>query len=123
EELPSPQSGNHSIALSTVYVGQRVASRSEIRRNPDPELDEAAMRDEDRRIFALARPFDEVFEQYEHLVIEGAAGLGKSTLGRHLVGELTDALLAGRGDPADRLVPVVVPAPTLAARPDRRRPV
>ncbi len=98
EEQPYSLPGQHRIPLSVTYVQQSVASAFEIRRNLDPELDEASVADEDRRIFALARPFDEVFTQHEHLVIEGAAGLGKSSLGQRLVAELTDTLLSG--DPA-----------------------
>ena len=122
EELPYPQAGRHRRVLSGVYVRQSVASPVQVRRRVlDPELDELAMIEEDRRVTGLAQPFDEVFGQHDHLVVEGGAGLGKSTLGRHLVGDIAATLLDGHApDPATAgLVPVMLPARVLAEHADR----
>ncbi|MBU2666082.1 hypothetical protein KOI35_21440 [Actinoplanes bogorensis] len=117
EEHPYGRPGQSLHALSTVYVSQSVASPVEARRQIlDPELDEVAMVEEDRRVTRLAQPFDEVFGEYDHFVIDGAAGLGKSTLGRILVGDLVGALLDGKESrfPDAGLVPVILPARILA---------
>ncbi len=65
---------------------------------------------------ALAQPFDEVVGKHGHLVIEGAAGLGKTTLGYQVAHELARALLDPTGTPpVERLaVPLVLPARVLA---------
>ncbi|AEV84516.1 heat repeat-containing PBS lyase [Actinoplanes sp. SE50] len=118
EEHPYVQQpGQHLQALSTVYVSQSVASPVEaVRQVWDRELDEVAMVEEDRRVTRLAQPFDEVFSEYDHFVIAGAAGLGKSTLGRFLVGDLIGTMLDGRTSslPTAGLIPVMLPARVLA---------
>ncbi|MBY8872149.1 TIR domain-containing protein [Micromonospora sp. PLK6-60] len=113
-----PQRGRR-VSLSSVYVQQSVAAPTEVRRwREEDEFDEPVIIEDDRRASRLAQPFDEVVDQHEHLVIEGAAGLGKSTLGRHLVGELIAALrdpgaAAPLGTP---LVPLMLPARVVAAQ-------
>jgi hypothetical protein len=122
EEHPYAQPGQFRKPLSAVYVSQSVASPVEaVRQVRNPQLDEAEMVQEDRRVTRLAQPFDEVFGQHDHLVIEGAAGLGKSTLGRFLVGDLVKALLDGKDSsfPGAGLVPVMLPARVLAGYADR----
>ncbi|HSV67108.1 MAG TPA: hypothetical protein VLJ59_14505, partial [Mycobacteriales bacterium] len=65
----------------------------------------------------LVQPFEDVLDQHDHLIIEGSAGLGKTTLGHRLAARLVDVLL----DPTNRLpshgvcLPLVVPARALAA--------
>jgi hypothetical protein len=117
EEHPYAQPGQFRKPLSAVYVSQSVASPVEaVRQVRNPQLDEIEMVQEDRRVTRLAQPFDEVFGQYDHLVIEGAAGLGKSTLGRFLVGDLVKTLLDGTDGsfPGADLVPIMLPARVLA---------
>mgnify|MGYP006179470797 CR=1 FL=1 len=73
EELPYPQRGPRRSALSAVYVRQTVAAPVEIRRWREDEFDEPVIVEEERHASRLSQPFDEVAEQHDHLVIEGAA--------------------------------------------------
>ncbi|MET8155002.1 trypsin-like peptidase domain-containing protein [Sphaerisporangium sp. NPDC005289] len=115
DDLPYPLRGAHGrFPLSEVYVRQSVAAAPEPRRPWEEDGEEFP--EEDRRPSAgLAQPFEQVFEQHDHLVIEGAAGLGKTTLGRMLVRHFAKALLDGKiQDGEAPLVPVMLPARVLA---------
>ncbi|MGW4638594.1 trypsin-like peptidase domain-containing protein [Sphaerisporangium sp. NPDC004334] len=115
DDLPYPLRGAHGrFPLSDVYVRQSVAAAPEPRRPWEEDGEEFP--EEDRRPSAgLAQPFEQVFEQHDHLVIEGAAGLGKTTLGRMLVRNFAKALLDGRAQDGEApLVPVMLPARVLA---------
>ncbi|MFC7380766.1 trypsin-like peptidase domain-containing protein [Sphaerisporangium rhizosphaerae] len=115
DDLPYPLRGAHGrFPLSEVYVRQSVAAAPEPRRPWEEDGEEFP--EEDRRPSAgLAQPFEQVFEQHDHLVIEGAAGLGKTTLGRMLVRHFAKALLDGKAQEGEALlVPVMLPARVLA---------
>ncbi|MFI0424005.1 trypsin-like peptidase domain-containing protein [Spongiactinospora sp. 9N601] len=115
DELPYKPSGPRGRrALSTVYVRQSAAALEETRRmREDGTPDDGPPSVEDLRVSGLAQPFEQIFGQHDHLVLEGAAGLGKTTLGNTLAGRLAEGLLS-RAPAADALVPVVIPARRLA---------
>ncbi|GII84050.1 hypothetical protein Ssi03_20400 [Sphaerisporangium siamense] len=144
DDLPYPLRGGHGrLPLSGVYVRQSVTAASESRRPWDEGIEDMA-EEERRPASGPSQPFEQVFERHDHLVIEGAAGLGKSTLGRVLTRHMAERVLdsqdipadgdpahmAGRvldsqnapadGDPA--LVPIMLPARVLAGHLDRSWP-
>lgn len=104
--------------LSSVYVRQSVgAPADDPRRRREEEAQEAQDAERFRRLSGLSQPFDEVIELYDHLVLDGVAGIGKTTLGNHLVRTYAESLLAESGPSgADALVPLMLPARELAAR-------
>ncbi|GGL10858.1 hypothetical protein Sme01_15670 [Sphaerisporangium melleum] len=110
DDLPYPLRGIRGrFPLSDVYVRQSVAAAPEPRRRWDEDDDELVL-EERRPATGLAQPFEQVFEQHDHLVIEGAAGLGKTTLGRMLTRHfaksvLKDAETATKDAPLARLAP------------------
>jgi hypothetical protein len=119
DTLPKAFRGAHRTSLSGIYVRQSVAVPIEFRRPRERVSEEFAEREsgwvEDaRRTSALAQPFDEILDQHDHLVIEGAAGLGKTTLGYQLAGRFASALLDGGPDAARARIPLVLPARVLA---------
>lgn len=59
----------------------------------DLELESIESGEEERQGSGLTQPFDEVIDQHDHLEVTGAAGLGKTALGQHLVSGLSESLL------------------------------
>jgi len=119
DALPKVFRTAHRPTLSGIYVRQSVAVPLEMRRPRERVPEELASHDigwveEARRTSALAQPFDDVLNLHDHLVIEGAAGLGKTTLGYQLAGRLAGMLLDSREDTAQPPIPLVVPARVLA---------
>lgn len=113
DDLPMQLRGRKRLSLASLYVRQSVTMPVEttvVRVREDS--DEPGLVEEIRRSSILAEPFSEVFGRHDHLVIEGAAGLGKTTLGRHLVAESINALLGGGSD--DPVIPLLLPARVLA---------
>lgn len=104
--------------LSSVYVRQSVgAPADDPRRRREEEAQEAQDAERFRRLSGLSQPFDEVIDLYDHLVLDGVAGVGKTTLGNHLVRTYAESLLAEPGPSSgDALVPLMLPARELAAR-------
>ncbi len=119
DTLPKAFRSAHRTSLSGIYVRQSVAVPAELRRPRERVPEELLGREpgwveEARRTSALAQPFDDVLEQHDHLVVEGAAGLGKTTLGYQLAGRLAGTLLDGHPDAKPAWIPLVVPARVLA---------
>src|SRR5262249_54341173 len=95
ESLPYRLGANAAVSWSSVYVRQSVAAPAESRKVRTEEVRiedgidgvrvESVRVVEERRVSAWAQPFDEVINQHDHLVIEGGAGLGKTTLGHQVV--------------------------------------
>lgn len=113
DDLPMQLRGRKRLSLTGLYVRQSVTAPVEttvVRVRED--MDEPGLIEEIRRSSILAEPFNEVFIRHDHLVIEGAAGLGKTTLGRHLVAEFIDALMNDGSD--DPVIPLLLPARVLA---------
>ncbi|MFC4529445.1 NACHT domain-containing protein [Sphaerisporangium dianthi] len=118
DDLPYPLRGAHGrFPLSEVYVRQSVAAAPEPRRPWEEEGEDFLEAEEDRRPSpGLAQPFEQVFEQHDHLVIEGAAGLGKTTLGRMLARHMARTVLdEADQDGGAQPLPVILPARVLAA--------
>lgn len=123
DELPYRIIGDRLPALTDVYVRQQVSSvpdtspqdlaqeeppERHLRASPEPEP-----------AWRLRLAVDEVLGRHRHLLIQGAAGLGKSTLGYSLAGRLAKAWLDDGSPPPMQtpLLPVVVPARVLADHP------
>ncbi|WP_150253394.1 NACHT domain-containing protein [Nocardiopsis deserti] len=117
DDLPYPLPGYDRPSLSGVYVRQSVSAPLDLRPvwEEESDPDEVELIEQYRKASRLAQPFEEVLDQHDHLVLEGAAGLGKTTLGYQLVGSLARSLLDDP-EPGDRgsLVPLVLPARVLA---------
>ncbi|WP_239406214.1 TIR domain-containing protein, partial [Frankia sp. Cj3] len=117
DRLPRSLRGEQRSSLSGLYVRQTVSAAGDARRVRDDSTEDVPWVEQDRRVRGLAQPFEEVADLHDHLVIEGAAGLGKTTLGYQLAGRLVQGLL----EPEATLrapvsaVPLVVPARVLAA--------
>ncbi|GII60338.1 hypothetical protein Skr01_04230 [Sphaerisporangium krabiense] len=125
DDLPYPLRGGHGrLPLSGVYVRQSVTASSEPRRPWEDGIEDGP--EEERRPGSgLSQPFEQVFERHDHLVIEGAAGLGKSTLGRVLTRHMAERVLSCQDAPVDSdtaLIPIMLPARVLAAHLDRSWP-
>ncbi|WP_367128409.1 hypothetical protein [Saccharothrix sp. HUAS TT1] len=108
--LPSHQ----QLSLSGVYVQQNVNSPKETRWARDELAEELGWVEAIRPVSTLAQPFVDVFEQHEHLVVEGGAGLGKSSLLRQLAVDRIDALSTAPTSEEGRLIPLLLPARVLA---------
>ncbi|SMD27100.1 serine protease [Kibdelosporangium aridum] len=114
------------LSLLKVYVRQSVSSLAEMRR--DDPLEESSEKqgyvERTRLASTLAQPFDDVFDQNDHLVIEGDAGMGKTMLARQLTVTRAEWARAPRADPAaPTLIPLLLPARVLAKHLDNpRRP-
>ncbi|MBU2667839.1 NACHT domain-containing protein [Actinoplanes bogorensis] len=115
DELPYLLQNYRRLSLSTLYVRQTVSSPAETQRSREESPEEQGWVEAARRVSTLAQPFDEVFEENDHLVIEGGAGLGKTTLARRLVVRLADGLSDPENSAAQpRLIPLLLPARVLA---------
>ncbi|MEV4515456.1 trypsin-like peptidase domain-containing protein [Dactylosporangium sp. NPDC049525] len=140
-ELPYAPAGYGRIPLLEVYVSQSVAEPAAQRRPRLEEFDDLEQLQLEReqsqvekeRLALLVQPFDEVFGQHQHLVVQGDGGMGKTTLVNRLVLRLVDAVLddgadggadgRGMGDATLELtIPVLLPARTLAAQPESTWP-
>jgi cellulose synthase operon protein C len=111
--------------LSTVYVRQHLSDlREEQVPVPDEEPEFGFEADPpDRpppRVSAAVnswrprQPADDILAQHRHLLIEAPAGLGKSTLGYRIAGQLAGAWLDQNPPPLPTpLLPLVVPARVL----------
>ncbi|HEX8870275.1 MAG TPA: TIR domain-containing protein, partial [Lentzea sp.] len=102
-------------SLASMHVRQTVTDQT-VRKPVEDLFDDDRLFNESRMLTGLAQPFDDVLGLYDHLVIEGAAGHGKTTLGRHVALELTRALLEPESAPrrAPTAVPLMLPARVLA---------
>ncbi|MEV1118354.1 NACHT domain-containing protein [Actinosynnema sp. NPDC049800] len=114
EELPYFLPTHQRLSLSGVYVQQNVNSPKETRWAREELAEELGWLEAIRPVSTLAQPFVDVFDQYEHLVVEGGAGLGKSTLLRQLAVDRIDALSAAAPLEGGRLIPLLLPARVLA---------
>jgi transcriptional regulator with XRE-family HTH domain len=128
DSLPYQLNSSYQVSLSSVYVRQSVAAPTEVGQLVTEEIlrredDKGEVRlesiraAEQRRITGRVRPFEDVLGEHDHLVIEGAAGLGKTTLGHNLVHDLAEALLnPGASSPlSEPHIPLMIPARVLAA--------
>jgi hypothetical protein len=123
ESLPYQVLGVGS-SRSTIYVRQQVESAA----GPDDqravpvrgERDEERRRQRRARIRPAAQPIERVLGRHRHLVVEGGAGLGKSTLAREVTARLARAWLEGGAIPTpEPVVPVLVTAQALSHHRDR----
>ncbi|GAA1511082.1 hypothetical protein GCM10009677_50020 [Sphaerisporangium rubeum] len=122
DTLPYPMRGRYGRApLSTVYVRQSVAAATPARHPFEDQAEDHRHQEKDRRSTRITQPFDLVFDLHDHLVIEGAAGLGKSTLGRNLTRTLAGSAL-DMEDSGGTLIPVLLPARVLASHLSRSWP-
>jgi hypothetical protein len=130
-ELPYAPPGYGRVPLLEVYVSQSVAEPAAQRRPRLDDFDDLEQLQLEReqsqvekeRLALLVQPFDEVFGQHQHLVVQGDGGMGKTTLVNRLVLRLVDAVLDdGAGDSPELTIPVLLPARTLAAQPESTWP-
>jgi hypothetical protein len=91
--------------LSTIYIEQRAKERSTTDRSADLSVEE-------ERAEARMETIDQALTRHRHLMLEGAPGMGKSTLLRNLALRL----VARREHERALLVPIVVSARNLATR-------
>ena len=110
-ELPYLLPSRQPLSLSMLYVKQSVSSPAEVRWPRDELPEEVGWVEGTRLASTLAQPFSDVFEQNDHLVIEGGAGLGKTTLARQLVADLAEQV---RDRGAQPLIPLLLSARVLA---------
>lgn len=119
-ELPYLLPSRRHLSLSTLYVKQNVSSPVEVRWPREELPAELGWVEGTQLASTLAQPFSDVFEQHDHLVIEGGAGLGKTTLARQLVASLAAQARDPRTQPvADPLIPVLLSARVLAKHIDK----
>ncbi|ONI84756.1 hypothetical protein ALI22I_30090 [Saccharothrix sp. ALI-22-I] len=114
-ELPYLLPSRQPLSLSTLYVRQSVSSPAEVRWPREELPEEVGWVEGTRLASTLAQPFQDVFEQNDHLVIEGGAGLGKTTLARQLVADLVEQVRD-----AQPLIPLLLSARVLAKHIDGR---
>ncbi|MEV6239246.1 TIR domain-containing protein [Lentzea sp. NPDC051838] len=102
-------------SLAAMHVRQSVTDHA-VRKPVEDLFDDDRLFQESRMLTGLAQPFEDVLDRHDHLVIEGAAGQGKTTLGRHLALELTRALLEPESAPrkVPTAIPLMLPARVLA---------
>lgn len=117
QELPYLLPTRQRPTLSTLYVKQSVSSPAEARWPRDELPEEMGWVEGTRLASTLAQPFNDVFQQNDHLVIEGGAGLGKTTLARQLVADLAERL---RSPSTQALIPLLVSARVLAKHLDEQ---
>ncbi|WP_433272051.1 NACHT domain-containing protein [Actinosynnema sp. CS-041913] len=111
-DLPYVLPSRRHLSLSTLYVKQSVNSVPEIRWAKEELPEDLGWVESTRLASTLAQPFNDVFEQHDHLVIEGAAGLGKTTLARQLVSDRAGEVRTPTN--AETLIPLLVSARVLA---------
>jgi uncharacterized protein (UPF0147 family) len=127
KSLPYQLNASYQVPLSGVYVRQSVATPTEVRQfvsddvvRSEDEKGEVRLESirvvEQRRVTGRIRPFEEVIDEHDHLVIQGGPGLGKTTLGYNLVHELAVALLDPQlpGPLTEPHIPLIIPARVLA---------
>ncbi|MEV8504454.1 NACHT domain-containing protein [Actinoplanes sp. NPDC051475] len=126
DRSPNTLLGARRTAVSTVYVQQRVEQpRATVarpdgrRRRPSRLSDERLFLpfDQQPHVIPVRRPFERVFDEHRHLLIEGGPGTGKSTTAGQVCRQLAASWLTGQECTlsATPLLPLLVTARALAA--------